>query len=105
MGQKRSLGGFGRGTFDVRVVVFAFLLSGCTSQFALGPAAWSAPPVIPGFTAVPLGGGGFVEEPNSLLAGAGAAPATPPLPTEIETLVTGLKQAQDVRTYVRQLAR
>lgn len=93
---------------NVRVLLIAFLLSGCTSQFALGPAAWSAvPPVIPGFTPVPLPGGGFVEEPNSLLAGAGAgaAPAAPPPPTEIETLVTGLKQAQDVRTYVRQLAR
>ena len=51
-------------------------LAGCTSQFAFGPAAWTtAAPVIPGFTAVPLGGGGFIEEPNSLLAGAGAAPA------------------------------
>ena len=61
-------------------------------------------PVIPGYTAVPLPGGGFVEEPNSMLAGAGAA-SSPPPPTEIETLVTGLKQAQDVRTYIRQLAR
>lgn len=90
-------------------VLFAFLLGGCTSQFALGPAAWStaAAPVIPGYTPVPLPGGGFVEEPNSMLAGgagAGASSAPPP-PSEIETLVTGLKQAQDVRTYIRQLAR
>lgn len=93
------------GTGDVRaVVIFAFTLTGCTSQFSLGPAAWSStPPVIPGFTAVPLGGGGFVEEPNSMLTG--GAGASPPPPTEIETLVTGLKQAQDVRTYIRQLAR
>ena len=88
-------------------VLLAFLLGGCTSQFALGPAAWGTAanaPVIPGYTAVPLPGGGFVEEPNSMLAG-GAGASTPPAPTEIETLVTGLKQAQDVRTYVRQLAR
>lgn len=85
------------------MIALAFMLSGCTSQFSLGPAAWSAPPVIAGFTPVPLPGGGFVEEPNSLLAG--GAGATPPPPSEIETLVIGLKQAQDVRTYVRQLAR
>ena len=36
-----------------------------------------------------------------MLTGGTAAPP----PSEIETLVTGLKQAQDVRTYVRQLAR
>ena len=82
-----------------------FFLGGCTSQFALGPAAWStAPPVIPGFTPLPLPGGGFIEEPTSAITGAGAA-TTPPPPTEIETLVTGLDQAQKVRTLVRQLAR
>ena len=80
-------------------------LAGCTSQFAFGPAAWTtAAPVIPGFTAVPLGGGGFVEEPNSLLGGTGAAPAEPP-PAPIENLITGLEQAQKVRTLTRQLAR
>ena len=81
-------------------------LGGCTSQFAFGPAAWgaAAAPVIPGFTAVPLGGGGFIEEPNSLLGGAGAAPAEPP-PGPIETVITGLEQAQKVRTLTRQLAR
>ena len=80
-------------------------LAGCTSQFALGPAAWStAAPVIPGFTAVPLGGGGFIEEPNSMLGGAGAAPAEPP-PSQIETVITGLEQAQKVRTLTRQLSR
>ena len=87
----------------MRWIVLCFLLSGCTSQFALGPAAWSGTaPVIPGFTAVPLGGGGFIEEPNSMLNP--QPPAEPP-PAPIETLITGLKQAQDVRTYVRQLAR
>ena len=85
------------------IALLAFLLCGCTSQFAFGPAAWStAPPVIPGFTAVPLPGGGFVEEPNSMLNP--QPPAEPP-PAPIESLITGLKQAQDVRTYVRQLAR
>ena len=88
------------------VVLLCPLLNACTSQFAFGPAAWTtAAPVIPGFTAVPLPGGGFVEEPSSMLTGAGAAPAEPPPPTPIESLVIGLKQAQDVRTYVRQLAR
>lgn len=92
------------------VVLLCPLLNACTSQFAFGPAAWTtAAPVIPGFTAVPLPGGGFIEEPSSMLtgagAGAGAAPAEPPPPTPIESLVIGLKQAQDVRTYVRQLAR
>ena len=90
------------------IVPLAFTLCGCTSQFTLGPAAWGAAnaPVIPGFTAVPLPGGGFVEEPNSMLAGAGAgaAPAEP-APAPIENLVTGLKQAYDVRMYVRSLAR
>jgi hypothetical protein len=88
-------------------IVAALGLSGCTSQFAFGPAAWSAAnaPVIPGYTAVPLPGGGFVEEPTSALTGGAGAATTPPPPTEIETLVTGLDQAQKVRTLVRQLAR
>ena len=83
------------------VITLALTLSGCTSQFALGPAAWSTvPPVIPGFTPVPLPGGGFVEEPNSML-NPPAAPAEAP----IETVITGLEQAQKVRTLTRQLAR
>ena len=87
------------------VLLLVLTLGGCTSQFAFGPAAWTtAAPVIPGFTAVPLGGGGFIEEPNSLLGGAGAAPAEPP-PGPIETVITGLEQAQKVRTLTRQLAR
>ena len=85
------------------VIAFALLVSGCTSQFSLGPAAWSAaPPVIPGFTSVPLPGGGFVEEPNSMLNP--QPPAEPP-PAPIETVITGLEQAQKVRTLTRQLAR
>jgi hypothetical protein len=87
-------------------ILLSILLNGCTSQFAFGPAIWStAAPVIPGFTAIPLGNGGFIEEPNSLLAGQGAQPGGPPPPTEIETVLKGLDQAQKVRTLVRQLAR
>ena len=84
------------------IIALALTLSGCTSQFALGPAAWSTvPPVIPGFTPLPLPGGGFVEEPNSMLNPPPAAPAETP----IETVITGLEQAQKVRTLTRQLAR
>ena len=87
------------------MIVLALALTGCTSQFAFGPAAWSTvPPVIPGFTPLPLPGGGFIEEPNSLLNPASAAPAEPP-PAPIETVITGLEQAQKVRTLTRQLAR
>ena len=86
-------------------IALASMLGGCTSQFAFGPAAWgAAAPVIPGFTAVPLGGGGFIAEPNSLLGGAAAPPAEPP-PSAIETVITGLEQAQKVRSLTRQLSR
>jgi hypothetical protein len=86
------------------VIALAFMLNGCSSQFAFGPAAWStAAPVIPGFTPIPLPGGGFLEEPTSALTqpAAPAEPAEPP----IQTVITGLEQAQKVRTAVRQLAR
>jgi hypothetical protein len=47
---------------------------------------------------VPLPGGGFIEEPTSAI--------TPPAPSsDIETVITGLEQAQKVRTLTRQLAR
>ena len=81
---------------NVRVLLLAFLLSGCTSQFSLGPAALNAPPVIPGFTPVPLPGGGWVEEPTP--------PVTPPA-TNTETVLGALSEAQQIRTLVRQLAR
>lgn len=81
-------------------IIFALMLDGCTSQFSLGPAAWSAAPVIPGFTSLPLPGGGFIEEPNSMLT-----PPAAPAETPIETVITGLEQAQKVRTLTRQLAR
>ena len=79
------------------VILASLGLIGCTSQFALGPAAFSPPPVIPGFTAVPLPGGGFIEEPTSAI--------TPGAEPDIVTVITGLEQAQKTRTLVRQLAR
>lgn len=82
------------------VIVVSLGLVGCTSQFALGPAAWSTvPPVIPGFTPLPLPGGGFVEEPNSMLPG--AAPAATPE----QTTLGALQEAQATRLVIRQLAR
>jgi hypothetical protein len=82
------------------VIALALALNGCTSQFAFGPAAWStAAPVIPGFTAVPLGGGGFIEEPNSMLQ--------PPAPaaTPEQTTLGALQEAQATREAIRKLAR
>ena len=82
------------------VIAFAFVLNGCTSQFAFGPAAWStAAPVIPGFTPLPLPGGGFIEEPNSMLQ--------PPAPaaTPEQTTLGALQEAQATREAIRKLAR
>ena len=82
------------------VLTAALGLVGCTSQFAFGPAAWSTvPPVIPGFTPLPLPGGGFVEEPNSMLQ--------PPAPaaTPEQTTLGALQEAQATREAVRKLAR
>lgn len=89
------------------VILLSILLNGCAASWSWGPATWGAtPPAIPGFTPIPLGGGGFIEEPDSLLTGgAGAQPPAPPPPTEIETVITGMEQAQKVRTLTRQLAR
>jgi hypothetical protein len=70
---------------------------GCTLQTSLGPAAWSTvPPVIPGFTPVPLPGGGFIEEPTP--------PATPPATPE-QTTLGALQEAQATREAIRKLAR
>jgi hypothetical protein len=78
-------------------VSLSLLLSACTSQFALGPAAWSTtPPVIPGFTPVPLPGGGFIEEPTP--------PAAPPATPE-QTTLQALQEAQQMREAIRKLAR
>jgi hypothetical protein len=79
------------------IVLLALALGGCTSQFTLGPAAWSAPPVIPGFTPVALPGGGFVEEPTSLLQTPAATPE--------QTILGALQEAQATREAVRRLAR
>ena len=80
------------------VIMASLGLVGCTSQFALGPAAWSTvPPVIPGFTPLPLPGGGFVEEPNSMLQ--------PPAATPEQTTLGALQEAQSTREVVRKLAR
>ena len=82
------------------VIMAALGLVGCTSQFALGPAAWTTvPPVLPGFTPIPLGNGGFVEEPNSMIPG--AAPAATPE----QTTLGALQEAQATREAVRKLAR
>ena len=84
---------------DVRCVLWLslFFFRGAPASFLSGPRAWSStPPVIPGFHAVPLGGGGFIEEPD---------PPAVQTETPIETVITGLEQAQKVRTLTRQLAR
>jgi hypothetical protein len=78
--------------------MLALALSGCTSQFTLGPAAWSAAnaPIIPGFHPVGLPGGGFIEQPD-----------TPPAPaaTPEETVLGALQEAQATREAIRKLAR
>jgi hypothetical protein len=80
------------------VILLSVLLSACTSQFSLGPGQFSNPPIIPGFTPISLGNGNWEEIPT---------PAAPPnaVDTPIETVLTGLQQAQTTRTLVRQLAR
>ena len=79
------------------VLVLPGLLAACTSQFSLGPTAWnSVPPVVPGFHAVPLGGGGFIEEPD---------PPAVPAATSEQTVLQALQEAQATRLAVRQLAR
>ena len=83
----------------IMTLALALALSGCSSQFALGPAAWTAtPPVIPGFTPIPLGNGGFIEEPNSALQ-------PPPTATPEQTTLAALQEAQQMREAIRRLAR
>ena len=83
----------------ITLPMLALALAGCTSQFSLGPAAWSAAPVIPGFHAVGLPGGGFIEQPD--------LPPAPPAPAETpeQTVLQALEEAQRTRTAIRQLAR
>ena len=74
----------------------AFTLAGCSADIQFGPrrAAPVAPP--PGSTAV--------IEPNGeeVIGPQGVGPFGP---SAIETVITGLSQAQQVRTLTRQLAR
>jgi hypothetical protein len=71
------------------VIATSFLLSACSADLRLGPARTPlvAPP-----------GDKVVEEPNGEVI---VEPASSP----IETTITGLSQAQTLRTLVRQLAR
>ncbi len=79
------------------VIVASLGLVGCTSQFALGPAAWgTVPPVIPGFHPLALPGGGYVEQPDV---------APPPPTTPEQTVLGALQEAQATREAVRKLAR
>ena len=70
------------------MLLTAFTLAGCSADIQFGPrrAAPVAPP--PGSTAV-------IEPNGEEVIG----------PTAIETVITGLSQAQAVRTLTRQLAR
>ena len=72
-------------------LMFALALSGCSAGFELGPRR--APFVVP-----PIGETAVIE-PNGEEV---IAPAARP---PIETVITGLSQAQQVRTLTRQLAR
>jgi hypothetical protein len=71
------------------VVALSFLLSACSADFSIGPnrGRFSIPP-----------GDKVVEEPNGEVI-------VEPAATPIENLITGLSQAQTVRTLTRQLAR
>jgi hypothetical protein len=72
------------------VVALSLLLSACSADLRIGPAN-RAP-----FTVPP--GDKVVEEPNGEVI---VEPAASP----IEMVITGLSQAQTVRTLTRQLAR
>ena len=85
------------------VILINILLSGCAASWSWGPgiSTWGvAPPVVPGFTPVPLGNGGFVEEPTSIITG-GAGTA----PTPEQTTLQSLEEAQRTRAAIRSLAR
>jgi hypothetical protein len=70
--------------------LLACAVAGCSFQGSIGP---PGPAIIapPGDKVIEAPGGAVIEEP----------PAPPP----IETVITGLNQAQTVRSLVRQLAR
>ena len=72
------------------VLAMAFTLGGCSGQLSIGPQGPSsliAPP--PNTRVIAEPNGTIIEEPDR-----------PP----IETVITGLSQAQAIRTYVRQLS-
>ena len=71
------------------VLATTFLLSGCSGQWSFGPQGPSVLAAPPNTRVIAEPNGTIIEEP-----------AEPP----IQTLITGLSQAQAVRTYVRQLA-
>lgn len=72
------------------LTLLALALAGCSANFEIG-----RPParIIP-----PAAGGATVIEPDGAVI---EEPATP----AIETVITGLSQAQQIRTLTRQLAR
>ena len=74
------------------MIVVTLLLAGCSAQVQLGPSFATAPLATQaGVTAVEEPDGEIVYE---------RAPKTP-----IEVVITGLRQAQTVRSLTRQLAR
>lgn len=75
------------------MVAFAlsFALAGCSAGFEI------ARPGQPKFVAPPPGAAAVIE-PNG-------EEVIEPVPVPIETVITGLSQAQQLRTLVRQLAR
>lgn len=68
-------------------------VTGCSGSFSFGPPASPNAPIVihPGQAVVAPAAGAEVIDPGD---------ARPP----IETVITGLAQAQQVRTYVRQLS-
>jgi hypothetical protein len=71
------------------VIALSFLLSACSADLKLGPAR--TPLIVPP-------GEKVIEEPNGEVI-------AEPAPSPIDTVITGLSQAQTVRTLTRQLAR
>ena len=68
------------------------ILSGCSGSLSIGQSKLSVPP------------GDTVEQAGDTIVVAAPAPVPTPTPP-IVTVITGLTQAQQVRTLVRQLSR
>ena len=76
------------------VIALAFTLGGCSWQASFGlPGAGAGA----GILAAPPPNTRVIAEPNGAVV---EEPVTPP----VETVLTGLSQAQAIRTYVRQLS-